>query len=324
MAGIYFTDDLIQEQIMKNLNLDYNFERLIDILEVIGERNNHVVPIIIDALNETWNKKLWKIGLLPIIDKVKASPFVKLVISYRTEYESTVLPEMIIKEKQEGKIVTIIHRGFEDNSIEAAKEFMDQYNIPFAPLDYLGYEMSNPLFLSLYCRTYNGEDVSLLELYERVIRKANSSIHIALEPQLKIMGYCGDEDLVSPLINEIAEYLVNHNERSISKNDLKDLSYWADSGLTVATFVRQLIKEHILHDYQSDGVEKYYIAFDQMNDYYCAKAICSKFASKNELKNSCFRQINNHRCLDSFECVYWLVVLMKVLVYAHSDRFILP
>ena len=285
VAGIYFTDDLIQEQIMKNLNLDYNFERLIDILEVIGERNNHVVPIIIDALNETWNKKLWKTGLLPIIDKVKASPFVKLVISYRTEYESTVLPEMIIKEKQEGKIVTIIHRGFEDNSIEAIKDFMNQYNIPFAPLDYFGYEMSNPLFLSLYCKTYNGEDVSLPELYERVIMIANSNIHIALAPQLKTMGYSGDEDLVSPLINEIAEYLVNHNERSISKNDLKNLSYWADSGLTVATFVRQLIKEHILHDYQSDDDEMYYFAFDQMNDYYCAKAVCSKFESKSELKN---------------------------------------
>ena len=68
VAGIYFTDDPVHEQIMKNLRLDYSFEDLIDILETIGERDNCIIPIFIDALNETWNRKLWKSGLLAIID----------------------------------------------------------------------------------------------------------------------------------------------------------------------------------------------------------------------------------------------------------------
>ena len=79
VAGIYFTDDPVHEQIMKNLRLDYSFEDLIDILETIGERDNCIVPIFIDALNETWNRKLWKSGLPAIIDKIKENPMVNEV-----------------------------------------------------------------------------------------------------------------------------------------------------------------------------------------------------------------------------------------------------
>lgn len=58
VAGIYFTDDSIHEQIMKNIGFDYSFESLIDILETIGERDNCIVPVFICALNETWNRRL--------------------------------------------------------------------------------------------------------------------------------------------------------------------------------------------------------------------------------------------------------------------------
>ena len=50
VAGIYYSELPIHEQIMSNLRLDCSFEELIDILETIGERDNCIVPIIIDAL----------------------------------------------------------------------------------------------------------------------------------------------------------------------------------------------------------------------------------------------------------------------------------
>ena len=74
---------------------------------------------------------------------------VRVVVSYRPEYERLVLPDSMRDESAD--VVSMHHRGFEDNSIEAVKEFLDHYNIPFTPLEYFGYEMSNPLFLTLYC-----------------------------------------------------------------------------------------------------------------------------------------------------------------------------
>ncbi len=281
VAGIYFTDDPIHEQIMKNLRLDYSFEDLINILETIGERDNCMVPVFIDALNETWNRKLWKSGLPSIVGKIKESPMVKMILSYRPEYQKLILPDFFLESR--GDIVTMLHRGFEDNSISAAREFLNHYNIPFTPLEYFGYEMSNPLFLTLYCKTYNGEEVSLPTLYDRVIEYANGNISRALRAELRQKGYTEDDDILSPLITEIAEWLVSHDERSISQKDLAQLNFWTVYGLNAVPFVRHLVREHILHDSIFEEMEKLYFAFDQMNDYYCAKAIMKKIQSKDEV-----------------------------------------
>lgn len=282
VAGIYFTDDPIHEQIMKNLRLDYSFEDLIDILETIGERDNYIVPVFIDALNETWNRKLWKSGLPSIIDKIKKSPMVKMILSYRPEYQKLILPDFLLEGR--GDVITMLHRGFEDNSISAAREFLNHYNIPFTPLEYFGYEMSNPLFLTLYCKTYNGEEVALPTLYDRVIEHANGNISRFLRAELRLKGYTEDDDILSPLVTEIAEWLVSHDKSSISQKDLAQLNYWAEFGLNAASFVRHLVKEHILHDSNFEGVETLYFAYDQMNDYYCAKTIIQKSQMKDEVR----------------------------------------
>ena len=123
VAGIIGTHSPIHEQIMKNLKLDYSLDESIDILETIGERDNWIVPVFIDALNETWNKRLWKSGLSSIIDKIKQSPMVKLVLSYRTEYQKLILPDFVLENQT--NIINMHHRGFEKNSILAAKEFLN-------------------------------------------------------------------------------------------------------------------------------------------------------------------------------------------------------
>ncbi len=282
IAGIYFTDDPIREQIVKNLRLNFSLEELIDVLEIIGEKNNCIVPIFIDGINETWHNRLWKIGLPQIIDKLRDAPMVRMVVSYRPEYEQTVLPDSM-KNGEEG-VVNIDHRGFEDNSVEAIREFLNYYGIPFTPLEYFGYEMSNPLFLTLYCKTYNGEEVSLPDLYERLIKKADENIYFAREEELRRLGYNVGDDLSRPLIGQIAEYFVTHGEKLISKSELAKLSYWTEYGLTPAPYINCLIRENILHDSTFDNVEKLYFAYDQMNDYYCAKVIMDMCSTKEAVR----------------------------------------
>lgn len=74
--------------------------------------------------------------------------------------------------------------------------------------------------------------------------------------------------------------VVSHDERSIPQRDLARLNFWTESGLNAVPFVRHLVREHILHDSIFEGVETLYFAFDQMNDYYCAKAIIQKKQTK--------------------------------------------
>lgn len=277
IAGEYYTSDPVLDQIMRNLQLSYNFEDLIDILEAIGEKENYIVPVFIDALNETWNNNLWKSGLSRIIDKIKQCPMVRFVFSYRLEYSNQILSDSIQKSIENGEIISIVHKGFINNGVTAVKKFLDYYHIPFTPLNYFGYEMTNPLFLTLYCKTYNGESVSLSELYERLIKNVNAKLYIALEKDLKQKGYYEDDNLLAKFIAELAELFVSQEKKFISTNDLCGMSFWTKYGLTAPTFIAQLIKEQIMYKSVSDNEEYCFFSYDQMNDYYCAKAIISKY-----------------------------------------------
>ena len=284
VAGIFFTSEPIYVQIIKNLRFNYDIENLIDILESIGERDNCIVPIFIDALNETWNYHLWKTGIPLIIDKVKRSPMVKLVITFRSEYKELLLSDSVNQSIQNGEIICMYHRGFENNSLSAVQEFLNHYNIPFTPLEYFGFEMTNPLFLTLYCKTYNGEEVSLPVLYERLLDNANRKVYKALETELHTKGYTENDDLIRPFIIEIASYLFLNNIRLIPKNDLFELKFWSHYGLVPASFIKQIVKENILHNTVVEKEERYYFAYDQMNDYYCARAMVNTIAGKEALR----------------------------------------
>ena len=282
LAGIYFSEEPILKQIMDNLQLDFSFEELIDVLETIGERDNCVVPIFIDALNETWHSKLWKIGLPLIVDKVKKAPMVKLVFSYRHEYAEIILPDSIKNEKANNNIVSIKNNGFENNSSVAVKDFLNHFHIPFTFNEFFCYELSNPLFLTLYCKTYNGEDVSIPKLYEGLIKNVEKRLFDI--PRVKELGYCEKNDILEPLIEQISEKMLSNERRWILKSELSKLSYWSEYGFTCPAFVWQLEREGLIHDYKQKGNQYYFFAYDQMNDYFCAKAIFYLYSNKNDIR----------------------------------------
>ena len=290
-AGFYFSDATIQEQIMRNLHIDYSFDELINVLETVGERDNCIVPLFIDALNETWNHRLWKVGLPYIIDVVKKAPMVKLVVSYRTEYEPLLLSGTLITAQKNCDIVKTEHFGFEGNSGTAVKEFLNHYNIPFSPLEYFRSEMSNPLFLTLYCKTYNGEEVSLPSLYERLISQTNTILFRSLKLHEK--GFTESDDTLRPLISQMSEQIVLSDRKVITQQQLSSLSFWTEHGLSPIPYVNQLVREGLLHDYNLEGEKVYYFAYDQMNDYYCAKFIIDSHPKKKNVREYIMTNVLN-------------------------------
>jgi len=291
LAGLYFTDDTIHEQIMKNCELDFSFNDLIDIFEAMGEAQRKIIPVFIDALNETWNNTLWQNYLPVIIDRIEKCTYVKLAFSFRTEYEKQLLKQPLIEQIRGKRICHIYHRGFERNSIEATKKFFSYYGIPFTPFEYFQYEMVNPLFLTLYCRTYKGDEVDLSTLYERLISDANNNIQKSMANSLRMKGYSGTEDLLTPFINELAGWFADRGVRSISKEELLGLNYWKQYGIVAPPFILRVVREHILHDYVFERKEELYFAYDQMNDYFCAKAIVNQAESMDDVRKKILNDI---------------------------------
>ena len=282
------SDINIFEQLKNNLRLSFDFEDLIDILEVIGETNGKIVPILIDALNESWKPQLWK-SVLPILyKKVSNKNFVRLAVSFRSEYQNSILPDRFL---ECDNVVKIEHMGFRNNSFEAARKFLSYYGIPFTPLHMFSANIDNPLFLTLYCKTYRGDEVGLPVLYERLLEKANEKLHKNLAKAIEPAGYDQSCDIVSPIVKAISELTLRTGKRRFEKSEIENMDIWNSWGLRARAVITQLIRENILGDYVSNGKNYVYFLYDQMNDYFSAKAILSMFQTEEEIRKYIYENV---------------------------------
>lgn len=282
------SDINIFEQLKNNLRLDFNFEDLIDILEVEGEKNSRIIPILIDALNESWRPQLWK-SVLPILyEKVNDKNFVRLAVSFRSEYQNLILPDRFL---ELDNVMNMEHRGFINNSFKAAKEFLSYYGIQFTPLHMFNSNIYNPLFLTLYCKTYRGDEVELPVLYERLLENANDKIHVKLAKALETAGYDQTYNIVLPIVKDISEYTLITGKRHFEKSEIESMKIWNSLGLIARPIITQLIQENILYDYEVDGKTYVYFLFDQMNDYFSAKAIFSMFNTEEEIRKYIYKNV---------------------------------
>lgn len=282
------SDINIFEQLKNNLRLGFDFENLIDILEVIGETNRKIVPIFIDALNESWKPQLWK-SVLPILHKkISEKNYVRLAVSFRSEYQNSILPDGFLKLDN---IVKIEHRGFKDNPFKAARQFLSYYGIQFTPLHMFNANIYNPLFLTLYCKTYRGDEVELPVLYERLLEKANDKLHMKLAKNIELAGYDQSDNIVLPIVEAISKQTLLTGKRHFEKSEIESMPIWKTLGLVARPFITQLIRENILHDYELDGKNYVYFAFDQMNDYFSAKTILSMFHTEEEIRKYVYENV---------------------------------
>ena len=281
IAGVFYSSDPIQQQIINNIDINLRFEELIGMLDTIGKREGHVVPVFIDALNETWKYQLWKTGFPLIMQVIENYDNVKLVVSFRPEYETDLLSDQIKKLIEKDKLLTINHNGFEKNSVHATKVFLDHYGIPFTPSTWLGFNLSNPLFLTLYCKTYNGENVELPELYNNILKCINQKVQKALRD--KIVGFTEENDIVTPFVKELSTTMLGKSY--ITREDLLKLHYWAEYGIPQAPMMYILSREGLINTHVSfDEKEYFYFSYDQMNDYYGAKAVIEKYKEKDRVR----------------------------------------
>ena len=183
--------------------------------------------------------------------------------------------------------------GFRNESIEATKEFLNRYDIPFSPTSFLRFEITNPLFLTLFCQAYSGEDIDMLTLFDKLIAKADEEIQ-------KEIGFDGSSRLLTYLINEIIEYKIINKSNNISKKELLKLDFWETYGLyeNKFLFISALEKSNILFTYMNSDEEYYYLSYNLLDDFLVAKSIIKKHSSKEQLidyiKNDLLSMDENH------------------------------
>ena len=273
----FSSNDPVSVQIPQQLSLDTDLEDLLQILNEIGERSNKSIIICIDALNESGNKRIWKNGLSGLITTVEQFEKIKLIFAYRTGYENLVLGDTVKDWLNTRRILPLYHEGFRDESIDAIQDFLNHYGIPFSPEYYLQYEMTNPLFLTLFCETYDGSIVDIATLIERIIDKADHEAQNSINLD-------GEIPLLKEFLKELSEKRINSDWHGIPKQDVYSLSFWDRYGLSNSKtqYISGLLKFGILSDNANHDEEYFFIGFNLIEDYLCAKQIISENHTKEE------------------------------------------
>ena len=289
LAGNCYSDLPILDQLSQDCELKYSFDEFISILEMIGVEHHTCVLLCIDALNETANYRLWKTGLISLSQKIKKCTHVKLAVTYRMEYEKSVVQDALLSEDED--VYRIVHTGFASNGLKASKQFFDYYRIPFTLYEYFESEMENPLFLTLYCKTYRNDEASLPTLYDRLVESANKNIFPILEKRYNLIGFTEDDNIVQSLVDEISTLVFDKKEKNILESDLASIPFWTANDLPLRPFMSLLAKENLVHTNLIAGNERYFFAYDQMNDYFFARSLFSHDMSDMSIRKTLYEDI---------------------------------
>ena len=103
--------------------------------------------IIIDAINEAPRAVTWE----QLSKRIKGYSWIGLALSVRNGFEDEYTTQKIRKE-----FVRIEHKGFALKEWEAVTKYFNEYGIPLPEIPLLLPDFSNPLFLTIFCKTHKG------------------------------------------------------------------------------------------------------------------------------------------------------------------------
>ena len=281
----FISSERVEKQIIDQLSLSYDFQEFLEIIEGIGERDNRHVVIIVDAINESRNKDIWFIGLRDIISSIEKLNFVKFVFSVRSTYEDLVLAENVKDMIAKESIARITHRGFHGNIEEAFEMFSSFYDITFAPKDYFNQRLENPLFMSLFCKTYSQNPETLLNVFDAYIMMKDKEIKESMSIQTNIR-------LLEEFINEVSSIFIETNSTSINESDLLSLDFWGKHGFDKHKYIGYLEQSDVLYssDYRKNEDTYFFFSYQLMEEYFIAMSLLKKLPDR-ESVDEFFRKL---------------------------------
>ncbi len=281
-GNTYLSDDPINKQIDDNIGKGISVEQILTILNNKALIDGRIIPIFIDSLNETTNKDLWKNYVPELINLIRKYDNLKLVITYREEYEKILIEEYNLSEDD---VCKLEHKGFVEDPLNATKIFLKNYGIPFTPIDMFNMNTTNPLFLTLYCKTCLSGKMDIQKLYERILEISDKHFYKNYRQVCKNNGYSEFSKITEQVVLDIIKLSLKSGKKVFTIDELSDLNIWKKLNINYIIFLEHLSKENILNSYVFDDIERYEFAYDQMNDYYLAKAILKEYSSVESIDN---------------------------------------
>lgn len=146
LLGQHFLAGDPRPQLLARLDLaGIPFDTFLGALQAAALAHQRPALIVIDAINESRDPRLWQANLAGLAADVARFDGLALLISCRETYESACIPAGL-------PLPRYVHRGFAGDGAAAAKAYLDRNGIDRPSAPFLDAEFTNPLFLSTSVR----------------------------------------------------------------------------------------------------------------------------------------------------------------------------
>ena len=218
MGQRFLSEDDPWVQLLQQVDLSQSSaEEFVGALEAAAQASGCRALVMIDALNEGNGRKIWPAHLPSFLARLEKSPWVGVVLSVRSSYEETVIPENV---RDKAAIVT--HHGFAGHEFDASRIFFAHHNLESPSSPILHPEFSNPLFLKAICKGLQGRGERRLPRGFHGITEVFDLYLSAIHERLRNPGsldYDPNRNLVRQALERLAERLAEFETRRLPRSE---------------------------------------------------------------------------------------------------------
>ncbi len=270
---------IIQNMITQLGLASMNEDEFLQSLNKWGEEYHTPTLIMIDAINETEDSKIWQDGIIKFCEQIKSYPNLALAMSIRDVEKN----KIITSDNEEyiaNEIVEVEHKGFEGIELEAVRTFCEALEVEFPKVPIHTYRLFvNPGMLFLYIETIKNSskkvDTSIInpltifrsyiadlerKYYQKYMNEVDEEDEVVLEAIEEFISLGTKEDYIhfyldykevkkslKPLHNKILEFLISEGVLNKLKQESGTKVYF-----TYQKFENFFIADYLLNDFDSN------------------------------------------------------------------------
>lgn len=275
-------------QIMESLRIpNSSFKSVLEELERKSVETGNQSIIFIDALNEGAGLTLWKERLIGFIKEIQEYPNIGIVLSIRTEYEMTILPEDFNKLN----FSKLKHTGLEGTVNDSIKAFCQYYKLAYPTVPSFNEEYNNPLFLKMVCQLLIDSNIKQFTSnfsIETIMKHYLNKLELNLSAKDR-MNFDPKRGILNELILSISELKIESKWSMLEYNTVYDKLITVGHKLAIDSpgiLLKELINEGLLQVIEA-GEEKIFLdfQFEKFSDFFIADYIYQKYIRTKKIED---------------------------------------
>ena len=273
LLGENFSDRVIWTQIIERFGLNCTTEEFLGALDSLGRSQGVRSLIMIDALNESPDPRIWARRLPGILKKLERYSHIGICVSCRSGYEEIVIPESADEE-----MVEYTHGGFRDVEYDAVRKFFDAHGIEHSSIPVLKREFQIPLFLKLFCQNLERQGQSRVshgpEGLSQIFGGYIDGVHDRLWWRLE---YDPSDNKVRKAVDALAREMAEQGEatKRLPKDEAKEIVNEILPGRRYPeSLYRHTLSEGVISEvvpFEEDASESVRFSYDKFADHMLAQ-----------------------------------------------------